>query len=127
MISKFLIDNLYFYQLKLNGERGIRTLDKVTFIQHFQCCAFNHSATSPNIYILPFLYTIIEESYLKKTFKVTIRNKETGKVYRENISDKEYILKEFEKKGLRLPFSCRNGCCTTVSYTHLTLPTKRIV
>ena len=50
---------------------------------------------------------------MKKTFKVTIRNKETGKIYQENISDQEYILKEFEKKGLRLPFSCRNGCCTS--------------
>ena len=50
---------------------------------------------------------------MKKTFKVTIRNKETGKVYQENISNQEYILKEFEKKGLRLPFSCRNGCCTS--------------
>ena len=84
---------------------------------------------------------------MNKTYKVTIRNKETGKIYQENISDEEYILKEFEKKGLRLPFSCRNGCCTScavkivsgkleqpeamgvsqdlkaVSYTHLTLPT----
>ncbi len=50
---------------------------------------------------------------MKKTFKVTIRNKETGKIYQEDISDQEYILKEFEKKGLRLPFSCRNGCCTS--------------
>ena len=50
---------------------------------------------------------------MKKTFKVTIRNKETGKIYQENISNQEYILKEFEKKGLRLPFSCRNGCCTS--------------
>ena len=50
---------------------------------------------------------------MKKTFKVTIRNKETGKIYQENISDEEYILKEFEKKGLKLPFSCRNGCCTS--------------
>ena len=50
---------------------------------------------------------------MNKTYKVTIRNKETGKTYQENISDQEYILKEFEKKGLRLPFSCRNGCCTS--------------
>ena len=50
---------------------------------------------------------------MNKTYKVTIRNKETGKVYQENISTQEYILKEFEKKGLRLPFSCRNGCCTS--------------
>ena len=50
---------------------------------------------------------------MNKTYKVTIRNKESGKTYQENISDQEYILKEFEKKGLRLPFSCRNGCCTS--------------
>jgi hypothetical protein len=30
-----------------DGERGIRTLVKVTPKQHFQCCAFNHSAISP--------------------------------------------------------------------------------
>jgi hypothetical protein len=29
------------------GERGIRTLVRVTPKQHFQCCAFNHSAISP--------------------------------------------------------------------------------
>ena len=50
---------------------------------------------------------------MNKTYKVTIRNIETGKIYQENISDQEYILREFEKKGLKLPFSCRNGCCTS--------------
>mgnify|MGYP001422760013 FL=1 len=50
---------------------------------------------------------------MTKTYKVTIRNKETGKTYQENISGDDYILKEFEKKGLKLPFSCRNGCCTS--------------
>ncbi|MBK16949.1 MAG: ferredoxin [Prochlorococcus sp. SP3034] len=49
---------------------------------------------------------------MKKIYKVTIKNKVTGKVYQENVSSDEYILKEFEKKGFRLPFSCRNGCCT---------------
>ena len=32
-----------------NGERGIRTLEQVAPLQHFQCCAFNHSAISPSI------------------------------------------------------------------------------
>ena len=50
---------------------------------------------------------------MNKTYKVTIKNKETGKIYQENISNDDYILKEFEKKGLKLPFSCRNGCCTS--------------
>ena len=50
---------------------------------------------------------------MKKTYKVTIKNKETGKIYQENVGDQDYILKEFEKKGLKLPFSCRNGCCTS--------------
>ena len=50
---------------------------------------------------------------MNKTYKVTIRNKETGKTYVENVDSKEYILKEFEKKGFKLAFSCRNGCCTS--------------
>ena len=50
---------------------------------------------------------------MNKTYKVTIRNKETGKIYQEYVDSNEYILKEFEKKGLNLPFSCRNGCCTS--------------
>ena len=50
---------------------------------------------------------------MNKTFKVTIKNKETGKVYKEQINCNEYILKQFEKKGFKLPYSCRNGCCTS--------------
>ncbi len=30
------------------GERGIRTLVTLTSKQHFQCCAFNRSAISPD-------------------------------------------------------------------------------
>ena len=65
------------------------------------------------INILALKSPIIEESNLNKTYKVTIKNKETGKIYQEKISGDEYILKEFEKKGFKLPFSCRNGCCTS--------------
>ena len=50
---------------------------------------------------------------MNKTYKVIIKNKETGKIYQEYVSSGEYILKEFEKKGFKLPFSCRNGCCTS--------------
>ena len=60
---------------------------------------------------------------MNKTFKVTIKNKESGKVYQERVNCDEYILKEFEKKGFKLPFSCRNGCCTScaVKILHGTL------
>ena len=50
---------------------------------------------------------------MNKSFKVIIKNKATGKIYQEQVNSEEYILKEFEKKGFRLPFSCRNGCCTS--------------
>ena len=50
---------------------------------------------------------------MTKTYKVTIKNKETGQTYHEYVDSNEYILKQFEKKGLTLPFSCRNGCCTS--------------
>ena len=41
---------------------------------------------------------------MKKTFTVTIKNKETGKVYQEQVNSDDYILKEFEKKGFKLSF-----------------------
>ena len=47
------------------------------------------------------------------TYKVTVKNNETGKIYQKNITSDDYILKEFERQGLKLPFSCRNGCCTS--------------
>ena len=50
---------------------------------------------------------------MKKSYKVTIRNNKTGEIFQEIVSNEEYILKQFENKGLKLPFSCRNGCCTS--------------
>jgi hypothetical protein len=34
--------------LLVGGEGGIRTPDTVARMPHFECGAFNHSATSPN-------------------------------------------------------------------------------
>ena len=53
------------------------------------------------------------KKFLNKTVKVTIKNKQTGKIYQQQVNCDEYILKEFEKRGFKLPFSCRNGCCTS--------------
>ena len=50
---------------------------------------------------------------MNKIYKITIKNKETGKIYQECVSSDDYILQQFEKKGFKLPFSCRNGCCTS--------------
>ena len=50
---------------------------------------------------------------MSKTFNVTIKNVETGKIYQECVSSDDYILQQYEKKGFKLPFSCRNGCCTS--------------
>ena len=50
---------------------------------------------------------------MKKTYKVTIKNNINGEVFEEEINGDNYILHEFEKKGFKLPFACRNGCCTT--------------
>jgi DNA-binding beta-propeller fold protein YncE len=41
--ARFLVD----YGFYSGGERGIRTLDRVSPIHAFQACAFNHSAISP--------------------------------------------------------------------------------
>jgi hypothetical protein len=37
-----------FRMLKFGGEGGIRTPDTVARMPHFECGAFNRSATSPN-------------------------------------------------------------------------------
>ena len=29
------------------------------------------------------------------------------------VNGDDYILKQFEQHGFKLPFSCRNGCCTS--------------
>ncbi len=45
--------------------------------------------------------------------KVTIHFRQAGRTISFDVPEGEYILRSFESHGERLPFSCRNGCCTT--------------
>ena len=56
---------------------------------------------------------------------ITIKNLE-NKIFK--VSDRKPLLQELRAQGVDLPYGCEyGGCITSVSYTHLTLPTKRIV
>ena len=50
---------------------------------------------------------------MKPLHKVTIHNRKTGRTITFDVPEGEYILRSFESHGEELPFSCRNGCCTT--------------
>ncbi len=45
--------------------------------------------------------------------KVTIHNRQQNRTISLDVPEGDYILRYFEDKGEKLPFSCRNGCCTT--------------
>ncbi len=47
------------------------------------------------------------------THKITIHNKQENSSRTLEVPDGEFILRFFESKGEKIPFSCRNGCCTT--------------
>ena len=45
--------------------------------------------------------------------KVTIHDRKAGRTIVLDVPEGQYILRSFESHGEQLPFSCRNGCCTT--------------
>ena len=45
--------------------------------------------------------------------KVTIHHRQSSRTITYDVPEGEYILRCFESNGEKLPFSCRNGCCTT--------------
>ena len=49
----------------------------------------------------------------KVLHKVTIHYRKVGRKITFDVPEGEYILRSFEAHGEQLPFSCRNGCCTT--------------
>ncbi len=50
---------------------------------------------------------------MKPLHKVTIHHRQIGRAITLDVPEGEYILRCFESNGEELPFSCRNGCCTT--------------
>lgn len=45
--------------------------------------------------------------------RITVHWRQEGRTIHHDVPDGEYILRSFERQGDPLPFSCRNGCCTT--------------
>ncbi len=47
------------------------------------------------------------------SYTVKIHNRQTGDRYTFQVPEDRYILHSCENQGALLPFSCRNGACTT--------------
>ena len=50
---------------------------------------------------------------MTKFYRVTIRDRHTGKTNTVEVPENQYILQTAEKQNTTLAFSCRNGACTT--------------
>lgn len=50
---------------------------------------------------------------MTQTYTVRIHHRQAGTHYTLQVPDDRYILHSVENQGAELPFSCRNGACTT--------------
>jgi ferredoxin len=50
---------------------------------------------------------------MTRTFPITVYWRQAGRVITHEVREGEYILRSFEAQGDPLPYSCRQGCCTT--------------
>lgn len=56
---------------------------------------------------------VLHNQTMTQFHNITIHHRQTGKTYNFNVPDDNYILHSVEAQGTELPFSCRNGACTT--------------
>lgn len=50
---------------------------------------------------------------MTQSYKIQIHNRKTGTHHTLQVPEDRYILQTAENQGVDLPFSCRNGACTT--------------
>jgi ferredoxin len=50
---------------------------------------------------------------MPRTHTITVRDRATGTTHILEVPEDRYILHTAEHQGSELPFSCRNGACTT--------------
>ena len=50
---------------------------------------------------------------MTQSYTIQIHNRQTGTKHTAKVPADRYILHTVENQGVNLPFSCRNGACTT--------------
>ena len=50
---------------------------------------------------------------MTRSHNIEIRNRQTGATHSVQVPEDRYILHNAENQGANLPYSCRNGACTT--------------
>lgn len=50
---------------------------------------------------------------MTKSYQITIHHRQTGKTHIVEVPEDRYILHTAESQDAEIPFSCRNGACTT--------------